>query len=481
MIAREWIHDIEKQLPFAPTEGQREAIACFAQFMEEGSSREGCGSRKNSVMILRGSAGTGKTSVAQAVVRAVVQTRYKVVLLSPTGRAAKVLSQGLGMPAYTIHRKIYRQQAYLSTTFSLSDNLHKDTLFVVDEASMISGMAEGFADEAFGTGNLLDDLIHYVYSAPRCTLMLVGDTAQLPPVGASDAPALSSSRLASYGLEVFSYDLHEVLRQSAESGILSNAVMLRNRLLRNDVSGLPVIRFNGFADISICYGNDLIEQLAGSYSLVGEDETIVVTRSNKRANIFNKGIRQQVMGCEEELSAGDQIMVVKNNYFWTKGDKEAPPFLANGDRCVVRRVSNVRTLYGFRFAEVRMEFPDYDCYELTATVLLDTLHSDAPALSAEENRRLFSSVMEDYADIPTKAERMKNIRTDVFFNALQVKYAYAVTCHKAQGGQWEHVYVDQGYMTDDMLSPSYYHWLYTAFTRATRRLFLVNWPKEQTE
>ena len=246
---------------------------------------------------------------------------------------------------------------------------------------------------------------------------------------------------------------------------------------------LPKIRFAGFDDISICHGAEIIEQLASSYSHAGMDETIVVTRSNKRANIYNNGIRNQVLGREEEIASGDRLMIVKNNYFWTKdsADENTPAFLANGDHCIVRRVRNMRELYGFRFADITIEFPDYDNYELQVTAILDTLQSEAPALTREEQELLYNNVLADYAHITVKRERMEKMRNDIYFNALQVKYAYAVTCHKAQGGQWEQVYLDQGYMTDDMLTPSYIHWLYTAFTRATNHLYLVNWRQEQTE
>jgi ATP-dependent exoDNAse (exonuclease V) alpha subunit len=297
-----------------------------------------------------------------------------------------------------------------------------------------------------------------------------------------------------YGLHVHECTLSEVLRQSQESGILWNATRIRNEGSELEDYGmtLPQIRFKGFADIRIVPGDELIEQLASSYSKAGMDETIVVTRSNKRANIYNQGIRNTVLDHEEELCTGDRLMVVKNNYYWipvtqqpSANSQPSSPssfsFIANGDMAVVRRVRNVHEQHGFRFAEVTMTFPDYDDYELTATVLLDTLTSEAPALTREQQQQLYNKVLEDYADIPHKQDRLKKIKEDRYYNALQVKFAYAATCHKAQGGQWAHVYVDQGYMTDDMLTPDYLHWLYTAFTRATRQLYLVNWPKTQTE
>lgn len=466
-------HAILQQLPFAPTMGQSELIGVFSRFFVSHDD--------HAVMIVRGSAGTGKTSVARAIVRAMRSMRQKVVLMAPTGRAAKVLGGG------TIHRHIYRQQSYQSERFSLNDNMHRDTLFIVDEASMLSGSAvltDGGA--AFGSGCLLDDLVQYAYNGNNCRLMLIGDTAQLPPVGAEESPALISDFIAGYGLVPYDYDLTEVLRQAQESGILWNATMIRHMITYDEMTQLPKIRFHGFADISICPGNELIDQLASSYYHAGTDETIVITRSNKRANIFNMGIRNQVLDREEELSSGDQLMVVKNNYFWMaqadgddKKNSSRTSFLANGDRCVVRRVRNHRELYGFRFADVLLSFPDYDDIELQTTVILDTLQTEAPAMTASQQEQLYNNVMEDYADITTKPARMAALKKDRYFNALQIKYAYAVTCHKAQGGQWEHVYLDQGYMTDEMLTPSYIHWLYTAFTRATKHLYLVNWPKTQ--
>ncbi|NPD80916.1 AAA family ATPase [Prevotella sp. PINT] len=486
MIEQEWAYQIESCLPFSPTAGQGMAVAVFSRFMTDASP--------DVAMLLRGSAGTGKTSVARAIVRAMTAMKQKVVLLAPTGRAAKVFEQGIAggaTHAYTIHRKIYRQRAYMSDAFTLADNMHTDTIFMVDEASMVSTSELGVSG-AFGAGNLLDDLVRYVYSGRNCRLVLIGDTAQLPPVGCEEAPALVSGYIAGYGLTVYDYDLTEVLRQSQESGILWNATMLRNLITHDDMTQLPKIRFDGFADITICPGNELIDSLGSSYSRVGMDETIVITRSNKRANVYNLGIRNQVLDREEELSSGDSVMIVKNNYFWTetikaemgkeeKEDDNLPPFLANGDRCVVRRVRNSRELFGFRFADVLLEFPDYNGLEIQATTLLDTLQSEAPALTYEQQETLFNGVLEDYADMSRKQDKFKALKEDKHFNALQIKYAYAVTCHKAQGGQWAHVYVDQGYMTDDMLSPSYIHWLYTAFTRATEHLYLVNWREEQTE
>ena len=470
MIQDEWVYQILQDFGFEPTQDQRNALSVFARFMTDRS--------ENAAMILRGSAGTGKTSLAGAIVRAVSQLHIKVSLLAPTGRAAKVFSLNAGLAASTIHRKIYREKAFNGADgqFQLNNNMFRDMLFMVDEASMIS-LSQ--SNTTFGSGRLLDDLVQYVYSSgANCRLLLIGDKAQLPPVGEQESPALRADVLKAYGLQVYECDLNEVLRQSQHSGILWNATAIREMITYNTVTQLPRIHLKGFADISIVQGNELIESLASSYSAVGMDKTMVITRSNKRANIFNQGIRNTILGREEELTTGDLVMVVKNKYL-EKDRSTDISFIANGDHAVVRRVRNIRELYGFRFADVALEFPDYNNTELDTVVVLDTLTTEAPALTHEQNDKLFQSVMEDYADVPRKADRMKQLREDEYFNAMQIKFGYAVTCHKAQGGQWAHIYLDQGYMTDEMLTADYIHWLYTAFTRATEHLYLVNWNKKQ--
>lgn len=481
IIIDELKYKILQQFGFPPTQEQAHALEVFAEFLTDRDP--------HAVMILRGSAGTGKTTLSGAIVRTLKEIRQKVMLLAPTGRAAKVFSLNSGSPAYTIHRRIYREKSFsgVEGQFNLNDNLYTDTLFMVDEASMIANM--GLGGMSFGSGCLLDDLVHFVYQGRNDRLLLIGDKAQLPPVGEEESPALHAAMLEGYGLKVYECDLNEVLRQSEESGILYNATMIRQMITHDDITQLPKIHFAGYSDIKQMPGAELIEALADSYHHVGLDDTIVVTRSNKRANIFNQGIRNMVLDREEELSQGDILMIVKNNYYWMEEERksnnklqsnEIPAFLANGDRAKVLKVRRRIDLYGFRFATLLLQFPDYGNYELEATVLLDTLTSEAPALTHEQQEQLFHQIEEDYQDIPLKTDRMKAIRQDQFFNALQVKFAYAVTCHKAQGGQWAHVYVDQGYMTDDMLNPDYIHWLYTAFTRATEMLYLVNWPETQT-
>ena len=472
MINNYLVQQIKGNFLYKPTLEQEKAVKSLADFL---FSRQ-----QDSVFLLKGYAGTGKTSLIGALVKTLDQLQQKCVLLAPTGRAAKVFSHYAKHSAFTIHKKIYRQRNYSNDmdNFSLDDNLHQQTLFIVDEASMIAN--DGLSGAAFGTGRLLDDLIQYVYAVKGCRMMLIGDTAQLPPVGEEQSPALSPDVLKGYGLEVYEAQLTEVVRQMHDSGILWNATELRRYISEEVFFALPSIRVDGFPDIRIIPGNELIEAINDSYDHAGMDETIVVCRSNKRANIYNRGIRNMILYREDELNSGDLLMVAKNNYFWTEQCKEID-FIANGDIAVVRRVRRVREAYGFRFADVVLAFPDYGDVELEVKLLLDTLHTDTPALPKEQNDKLFYAVLEDYADITVKRERMKKMKADPHYNALQVKYAYAVTCHKAQGGQWKRVFLDQGYMTEDMLTPDYFRWLYTAFTRATETLYLVNWPKEQME
>ena len=461
---------IKENFSYQPTFEQEIAVKSLSEFLLSRGT--------DVVFILRGYAGTGKTSLVGALVKTMDQLQQKSVLLAPTGRAAKVFSAYAGHAAFTIHKKIYRQRSFSNevSNFSINDNLSTQTLFIVDEASMISN--EGLSGGMFGTGRLLDDLIQFVYSGTGCRLLLMGDTAQLPPVGEEQSPALFAEALKGYGLSVIEVDLTQVVRQVQDSGILWNATQLRQLIAADGCTALPKIRISGFADVKVVPGDELIDTLNSCYERDGMDETIVVCRSNKRANIYNKGIRAQILYREDELNTGDLLMVAKNNYYWTEKYKDME-FIANGEIAVVRRVRRTRELYGFRFADVLLSFPDQNDFELEANLLLDTLHSDAPALPKEANDRLFHTVLEDYADIPLKRDRMKKMKEDPHYNALQVKYAYAVTCHKAQGGQWQNVFLDQGYMSEEYLTPDYFRWLYTAFTRATKTIYLVNYPKEQ--
>ncbi len=463
---------IKEIFHFQPTKEQDFVIKMLATFLLSPKS--------DLLFLLRGYAGTGKTSLVGALVKTLDMLKQKTILLAPTGRAAKVLSSYANHPAFTIHKKIYRQKSFAdeSASFSICDNLNKHTLFLVDEASMISN--EGLSGSMFGSGRLLDDLIQYVYSGEGCRLLILGDTAQLPPVGEEQSPALSAMMLGGYGLEVMEANLTQVVRQAESSGILWNATALRKLLVQDECYTLPKIRITGFPDVKVVPGNELMEALEACYDNDGLEETIVVCRSNKRANIYNNGIRSRILWREDELNNGDLLMIAKNNYFWTEQEKDMD-FIANGELAVVQRVRRQSELYGFRFVDVTLTFPDQDNYELDANLLLDTLQSESPALTRADADRLFNAVLEDYADIPLKRERMKKMKADPYYNALQVKYAYAVTCHKAQGGQWKNVFIDQGYMSDEYLSPDYFRWLYTAFTRATGTLYLVNYPQEQTE
>ena len=468
--------DIAANFPFEPTAEQSVAMNRLAQFVNNPAPKQ--------VFLLKGYAGTGKTVIISSLVRTLVKHRRRVVLMAPTGRAAKVFSNTSGFPACTIHKKIYRQKSIVDMgSFQLDRNMHEHTVFLVDEASMISN--EGLTGSSFGTGRLLDDLISYVFSGEDCRLLMLGDNAQLPPVGEHESPGLSAQVLSSYGLNVSEFCLENVMRQMHESGILQNATVLRDFARGLGPAGAFRFKLEGFKDVVKVSGSELIETLSGCYSRDGIDETMVLCRSNKRANIYNNGIRSQILDREDELSRGDSIMIVKNNYYWTEhlmADEGAdsytdfPSFIANGDIAVIRRVRRERNLYGFRFEDAILSFPDYDDLEMEVTLLLDTLHSESPSLTREESDKLFNNVMEDYADIPSKKKRMENLRENPHFNALQIKYAYAVTCHKAQGGQWKNIFIDQGYIPDDGRDEEYYRWLYTALTRATQTVYLVNWP-----
>lgn len=462
---------ITQNFPHNPTEDQFSALKTLTDFLLSVES--------DTLLLLKGYAGTGKTSLVGALVKTLNELQQKTFLLAPTGRAAKVFSNYSGQKAYTIHKKIYRQKAFSNepTGFMPADNLHKDTLFIVDEASMISN--DGIDSISFGTGRLLDDLIQYVYSGENCRLILMGDVAQLPPVMQTESPALNPEILRGYNLQVQEITLTQVVRQSGDSGILLNATRLRDALRNNTVEIYPKLQLKGFTDFRKVNGDELIEEISSAYSHDGIEETMIITRSNKRATIYNNGIRNRILYREEELSTGDRLMVAKNNYYWTCDCKEMD-FIANGEIVQILRVRRTTELYGFRFADVTVRFQDYDL-ELDIKILLDTLQTDTPALPKELNDKLFFTILEDYNDVPTKAGKMKKMKADPHYNVVQVKYAYAITCHKAQGGQWMNVFLDIGYMTEEMLGEDFYRWLYTAFTRATHRLYLVNLPDEFVE
>lgn len=454
-------------LAFQPTAAQSVMIEELATFLAMEDPSE--------VMLVKGYAGTGKTTLVSSLVRTLAELNQRSVLLAPTGRAAKVLSSYAGQPAWTIHKKIYRQKSGKDGlgVFVLDRNLHKDTCFVVDEASMIG---EAGTDSIFGSGNLLRDLLDYVESGTRCRLVLAGDTAQLPPVGLDLSPALDPGRLSRFGYRVREIEMKDVVRQSEGSGILENATAIRS-LIMEKVVAYPAFSIERFEDLTLLSGSDLLDAISTSYERFGTGETIVVTRSNKRANRFNSGIRNQILWREEEVASGDLLMVVKNNYFW-KDEENRLDFIANGDIVRVERVLATEEVHGHRFADLLVTLPDYGDMELEAKVLLDVIDLEAPSLSYEQQKALFHSVAEDYPDAVTRVQVSGKVATDPYYNALQVKFAYAVTCHKAQGGQWKSVFLDQGYFTDEMLSLDYLRWFYTAFTRATEHLYLVNLAKQ---
>jgi len=453
--------------PYQPTREQRLALSVLADFI--------C-SQDTNLLLLKGYAGTGKTSLLGALVKAMNFLRAKTILLAPTGRAAKVFSEYAGQKAFTIHKKIYRQKSFSNefSGFGLVDNLNIHTLFIVDESSMISNRPVG--TYTFGSGYLLNDLIHYVSSGTRCKLILMGDTAQLPPVSETESPALNMNHLRQYTSQIMEICLTEVVRQDKESGILFNATHIRDSLRKATCSLYPKIQLCGFSDLEKLTGENFVETLSTAYSRDGIDETMVICRSNKRANQYNNGIRNRILYREEEISSGDRLMVVKNNYFWTE-QLEEMDFIANGEMVEVLRVRRTYNIYGFRFCDLVVRFQDYNL-ELDMRVLLDTLQDESPSLSKEQSDKLFFQIMEDYADIPAKAAKIKQLKVNPFFNAVQIKYAYAVTCHKAQGGQWKNVFLDIGYVTQEMLGENFYRWLYTAVTRATHRLYFVNLPDE---
>jgi exodeoxyribonuclease-5 len=469
MIKNHVIALLKGNFEFEPTACQSVLIDKLAEFI---SSFE-----DNKVMLIKGYAGTGKTTMLHALTQTLGSLKIRSVLMAPTGRAAKVMANYTKKSAHTIHKSIYRQKSSTDGMgkFVLNKNLFKNTFFIVDEASMISN--EMNENAVFGSGRLLDDLLTYVYSGVNCKLVLVGDTAQLPPVGLNISPALEAFELESYGFVVSEVELTDVVRQAKTSGILSNATNIRNRIGDYNNAGFFTIETEQNDDVMRISGAELIEAISSCYDKYGIFETTVVTRSNKRANLFNKGIRGSILYKENEIEIGDLLMVVKNNYFW-QGDKDDNlDFIANGDIGKIVSIYGYEELYGFRFADICLKLVDYENVELDCKILLETLSIETASLSYERNRELFEAVAEDYVHIVNKRKRWEEIKKNPHFNALQVKYANALTCHKAQGGQWKAVFVDHGYLTEDMLDTEYYRWLYTAFTRPTEKLYLVNFDK----
>lgn len=464
MTIREFAQRVLMNLPYVPNDQQVQLTAALARFCSPSSPGD-------VVFLLNGYAGTGKTSLTGALVKALNEANVASVLLAPTGRAAKVFSRFAHHPAYTIHRRIYRAatvgDSYASAT--ITENRSRNTVFIVDEASMISANS---ANE-YGN-NILEDLIHYVYSGDNCRLILLGDTAQLPPIGCTESPAMNVTTLRSYGLRVTRAILTETVRQTSGSGILYNATWLR-KAMRLDALPSPVLHISRFDDVEKISGEFLADSLADCYSRDSIDDTIIITRSNKRAVQFNLAIRANILYKEEELTRDELLLISKNNYFWSAKIKGLD-FIANGDIALVTKVYGTEVKYDFRFANVRMILPDYDI-EFDCKVILDTLYSESPSLEPQQMNDLYQACLNDpnlHSPDASMTSRMKTLKNDPYFNALQVKYAYAVTCHKAQGGQWRNVYVDMGYIPPESQGIDFYRWLYTATTRATNRLFYLN-------
>ena len=453
---------------FEPTEGQSVVLYHLAAFL--------LSQKENPTYVLRGYAGTGKTSLVKTLVRTLPAIGMRYVLMAPTGRAAKVLSNYTGQNASTIHRKIYQAMTYPdgSIRIARAENKYKHTLFIVDEASMIGEQKE------LGGSSLLDDLLSYVFSGEDCRLLLIGDTAQLPPVESNESPALDCDYLKSqFPITAATYELTEVKRQALESGILYNATDIRELLSQNLYEyALPIFHLQGFDDIQKIEPEAFEEMLHNAFANISDNEAVIVCKSNKRANMFNQAIRGRILNIEGEIATGDKLMVVKNNYFWAEGN-EAISFIANGDMAEIRKIKHFEDMYGFRFADVELSFTDYpDAPNIEAKILLDTLNSNSPSLPNEESQRLFTAIEEDYMDIPNRRERYKEMKKNPWFNALQVKFAYALTCHKTQGGQWNSVFIDSSLNLKETLEVEDLRWLYTALTRAQERVYFVNFKDE---
>lgn len=465
-MRQENIHNLlGKNLGYVSTQDQSDCMRLLAGFVAANTN--------DVIFLLTGYAGTGKTSMIASLVATLNTLRQKSVLMAPTGRAAKVLRAYTGMEAHTIHRKIYRQKSATDGVgkFVLDRNLHKDTYFIVDEASMIPD--ESSDGSIFGSGRLLEDLLEYVYTGTDCKLILVGDVAQLPPVGSVVSPALDENVLRATGFALETFELRQVIRQSEGSGILMNATAVRQQVTDGDLS-VPELELKGFGDIERLGGAELIDRLAEAYDRCGTDGAIVVVNSNNLANRYNQGIRSRVFFREEEISTGDIIMVVKNNYHWLR-DEENTSFIANGDIAEVRRIKKYEDMYGMRFADMTLFFRDMEL-ELDAKVMLDTLMLVTPSLPPDKSRELYFAVLADHPGIKSKRKQYEAVRDDPYYNALQIKFAYAVTCHKSQGGQWERVFIDQGMFNRQEPTIDYLRWFYTALTRATDKVYLVNFP-----
>ncbi|EDP70037.1 ATP-dependent exoDNAse (exonuclease V), alpha subunit - helicase superfamily I member [Flavobacteriales bacterium ALC-1] len=461
---------LKSKFPFAPTSKQDMVLMQLSQFIFD--------SNKNSIYLLKGYAGTGKTSIIGTIVSNLWQVKKSAVLLAPTGRAAKVISNYSKKEAFTIHKKIYfpKKDQGGGVKFVMQPNKHRNTIFIVDEASMIPDTPSD--SKSFESGSLLDDLMKYVYSGHQCKLLLIGDVAQLPPVKSDLSPALNLNKLSlNYNKDVIGIELDEVVRQEQDSGILENATELRSVLETNFYESF---KFNvkPFKDIvRLIDGYEIMDAINDAYSANGYEETAIIVRSNKRANMYNQQIRQRILFNETELSAGDYLMVVKNNYFWIKPTTEAG-FIANGDIIEVLEIFSIKELYGFRFAEVKAKMVDYPRMRPFETVLLlDTIDVESASLSYEESNRLYQEVSKDYENETSNYKRFLGVKNNTYFNALQVKFSYAITCHKSQGGQWNTIFVEQPYLPDGM-NKDYLRWLYTAVTRAKEKLYLIGFKDD---
>jgi len=459
---------LREEFPYEPTDGQDRLLGELAVFLTLSWQKS------NAIFILRGYAGTGKTTVVKALTSVLPKLGKRTALLAPTGRAAKVLTGYTAREANTIHRKIYfaRTNRDGLIELKLQTNLHRHTLFIVDEASMIQHTMT--ADGAlFASRNLLDDLFSYVYSGENCRMLFIGDTAQLPPVGLDNSPALDVAFLKrAFHLETDSFELTQVVRQASDSGILVNATRIREQLA-GETPRLPLFSSVAYPDVVRLAGTDLEEALNDAFAGQRRENSVVICRSNRRANLFNREIRRRILFLEEEISGGDHLMIVKNNYYWLAPDSAAG-FIANGDIVELLRIRKTEEMYGFRFADVTIRFLDYpDEKEIDVKIILDTLATESAALPQADNNRLFQAVWEDFSEVTSRRERMEKVKASPWFNALQVKFAYALTCHKTQGGQWENVFIDQCRLTEKPPDREFVRWLYTAVTRATRKLFLV--------
>lgn len=460
--------------PFEPTTDQLNAFRLFGEFLLAKDNRE--------LFVLRGYAGTGKTTLVKALINVLPQLKMKSVLLAPTGRAAKVLSKYTNTAAFTIHSKIYEKATEQSDfrNWFLKHNRAKNTLFIVDEASMIGTTSNIAGSELMSTSNLLDDLLQFVWDGSNCKVLFIGDVAQLPPVGERVSTALSPKRLESYyGVHTHFSELKEVKRQQLDSGILFNATKLRELLVSESTEKIPQFKLSDFEDVVLVPGDELQEVLESAYANYGEEEVVVVTRSNKRANLFNRQIRSRILWKDGEINGGDQLMVVRNNYHWL--DRNSPiAFIANGDALIAERITNEHELYGLRFVNASVKLVDYpNLPALEVKLMLDVLDLESPSLTQQQYNQLYELVRQDYMNVvKSKGELVQAMKNDGYLNALQVKFAYAVTCHKAQGGQWDAVFVDLGYIAPEMLDVEFIRWLYTAVTRAKQKLYLVNFPAD---